>query len=206
MNGPVTWSFTTDPLQPAVSFHTPASGANGVAVSSTPTATFNEAVQPSTIRLHAHQQRGTSVAGDALLQQHDRHRDVHAERTAGLRHDLHGHRQRGQRHRSATPMRSAFSWSFTTDPLQPAVSSHTPASNATGVAVSTAPTATFNEAVQSSTISFTLTSSAGASVAGHSVVQQHHQHRDLHADRTARVRHDLYGHGQRGRRRGRGCP
>ena len=42
--GPVSWSFTTDPLQPACIHKSPASGATGVAVSPL-TATFNEAVQ-----------------------------------------------------------------------------------------------------------------------------------------------------------------
>ena len=69
-------------------------------------------------------------------------------------------------------MSGSVTWSFTTDPLQPAVSSHTPASGATGVAVSTPPTATFNEAVQSSTISFTLDHQLGDFGAGGSVLQQ----------------------------------
>ena len=50
--------------------------------------------------------------------------------------------------------------------VAPTVSSESPASGSTNVAVSTAPTATFNEAVQSSTISFTLTNPSGSSVAG----------------------------------------
>ena len=54
-------------------------------------------------------------------------------------------------------MSGPFSWSFTTDPAQPKVTSETPASGATDVAVSTTATATFNEAVQSGTITFTLT-------------------------------------------------
>ena len=48
----------------------------------------------------------------------------------------------------------------------PTVTSETPASGATSVAMSMVPTATFNEAVQASTISFTLKSSSGSSVAG----------------------------------------
>jgi hypothetical protein len=46
----------------------------------------------------------------------------------------------------------------------PAVTSQTPASGATGVAVSAPITATFNEAVQQSAISFTLTGPGGAAV------------------------------------------
>ena len=57
-------------------------------------------------------------------------------------------------------MSGPFTWTFTTDATQPAVSSHTPASSATGVAVSTAPTAVFNEAVQSNSITMTLATSS----------------------------------------------
>ena len=63
-------------------------------------------------------------------------------------------------------MTGPFSWSFTTGPA-PAVTSETPNSGATGVATSTALTATFNEAVQASTItssSLLLKSSSGATV------------------------------------------
>ena len=52
----------------------------------------------------------------------------------------------------------------TTLATPPAVTSETPASGATGVAASAPITATFNEAVQPSTISFTLTGPGGAPV------------------------------------------
>jgi hypothetical protein len=52
----------------------------------------------------------------------------------------------------------------TTLAMTPVVTSHTPGSGATGVAVSAPITATFNEAVQPSTISFTLTGPGGAAV------------------------------------------
>ena len=51
-------------------------------------------------------------------------------------------------------------------PVTPSVTSETPASGASNVAVSTAPTVTFNEAMQSSTISLTLENSSGSSMAG----------------------------------------
>ena len=70
----------------------------------------------------------------------------------------------GVKDMAGDPMSSPFSWSFTTGPA-PAVTSETPASGATGVSVSTTATATFNEAVQSSTINFTLTPSVGSPVA-----------------------------------------
>ncbi len=54
----------------------------------------------------------------------------------------------------------------TTDTITPAVTSTTPASGQGSVAASAAPTATFNEPVQSGTINFTLTPSGGSAVAG----------------------------------------
>jgi hypothetical protein len=52
------------------------------------------------------------------------------------------------------------------DTSAPVVTSTAPASGATGVAVSTAPAATFSKAVQASTISFTLKDAAGNAVTG----------------------------------------
>ncbi len=52
-------------------------------------------------------------------------------------------------------MSSPFSWSFTTS-AAPSVTSFTPTTGATGVALSTPVTATFNEAVQSGSIVFAL--------------------------------------------------
>src|SRR5262249_61818425 len=49
----------------------------------------------------------------------------------------------------------------------PVVSSTTPASGATAVAVAAAPTATLNKAIQASTVSLTLTDSTTNPVAGH---------------------------------------
>jgi len=50
--------------------------------------------------------------------------------------------------------------------VPPAVTSVTPASGATGVAVSAAPSATFSQAVTPGTVSFTVKSSGGTAVAG----------------------------------------
>jgi hypothetical protein len=61
----------------------------------------------------------------------------------------------------ATPV----SWSFTTA-VAPTVTARTPASGATNISRSTAITATFNEDVLSSSISFVLKDQAGNTVAG----------------------------------------
>jgi hypothetical protein len=57
-------------------------------------------------------------------------------------------------------------YSQTAGSTPPTVTSVTPASGATGVAVSVAPTATFNQAVTPSTVSFTVKTSGGTTVPG----------------------------------------
>ncbi len=164
MSAPVSWSFTTDPLQPAVTGHTPATGATGVAVSTTVTATFNEAVQASTISFALKNSAGTAVA--ATVGYDSATDTVTLTPGAALAYQTtYTATVSGALDTAGDPMSAPVSWSFTTDPLQPAVTGHTPATGATGVAVSTTVTATFNEAVQASTISFALKNSAGTAVA-----------------------------------------
>src|SRR5208282_2920375 len=163
MSGPVTWSFTTDAVQPAVASHTPLSGATGVAVSSPLTATFNEAVQSNTISFTLANSAGASVP--ATLSYNSSNFTVTLTPNSALAYGTtYTATVSGAKDTAGDPMAAAVSWSFTTDAAQPAVASHTPLSGATGVAVSSPLTATFNEAVQSSTISFTLANSAGTSV------------------------------------------
>ena len=140
MSGSTSWSFTTDALQPAVSSHTPASGATGVAVSSAVTATFNEAVQSGTISFTLATSAGTSVAG-ALSYNSSTNTETFTPSAALAYGTTYTATVSGAKDTAGDPMSGSTSWSFTTEPLQPAVSSHTPASGATGVAVSTAPSA-----------------------------------------------------------------
>src|SRR5207237_230464 len=63
---------------------------------------------------------------------------------------------------------SAFSWSFTTVNVAPTVTANTPANNATGVAATVAPRATFSRAMDASTITrstFTTLFRGGSPVA-----------------------------------------
>ncbi len=163
MSGPVTWSFTTDKVQPAVTSYTPASGAIGVAVSSPVTATFNEAVQSNTISFTLTNNAGTSVP--ATVSYNSSNNTVTLTPSSALAYGTtYTATVSGAKDTAGDPLAAPVSWSFTTDAVQPAVASHTPLSGATGVAVSSPVTATFNEAVQSSTISFTLTNNAKTSV------------------------------------------
>jgi methionine-rich copper-binding protein CopC len=163
MSGTVSWSFTTDAKQPAVSSYTPASGATGVAVSSPLTATFNEAVQSSTINFTLATSSGTSVP--ATLSYNSSNFTITLTPSSALAYGTtYTATISGAQDIAGDPMSGTVSWSFTTDAKQPAVSSYTPASGATGVAVSSPLTATFNEAVQSNTINFALTTGSGSSV------------------------------------------
>ena len=165
MSGSTTWTFTTDALQPAVTSHTPATGATGVAAASTVSATFNEAVQTGTITFTLTPSGGAAVAG-TLSYVSSTNTAVFTPSTPLAMNTTYTATVSGAEDADGDPMSGSTSWSFTTDALQPAVSSHTPASGATGVTVSAAPSATFNEAVQSGTVSFTLATSAGTTVAG----------------------------------------
>src|SRR5205085_1016013 len=63
---------------------------------------------------------------------------------------------------------SAYSWQFTTVNAAPTVTANSPANNATGVATSVAPTATFSSALSlhaALPICFTLTPAGGSPVA-----------------------------------------
>ena len=211
MAAPVTWSFTTDSTQPVVTSHTPASAATGVAVSATPTATFNEAVQSGTITFTLVTSTGTAVPGTASYSSTTN--AVTFKPTAALAYGTtYTATVGGAEDSHGDPMAAPVTWSFTTDPTQPSVTSYTPASAGKGVAasgasavpVSTTPSATFNEAVQSGTITFTLATSTGTAVAGTTSYQRDNRHRDVQANRGPGLRHDLYrdrkrgpGHGRR---------
>ena len=199
MSGSTAWSFTTDALQPAVSSHTPASGATGVAVSALPSATFNEAVQSGTVSFTLATSAGTTVAGTASYNSAT-NTETFTPTSPLVYGTTYTATVSGAKDTAGDAMSGPVTWSFTTDPLQPSVSSYTPASGATGAAVSSAPTATFNEAVQLSTITFTLANSAGTAIAGAVDLQHHDEHGDIHTELSTCVRNDLHGHRQRGQR------
>ena len=173
MTAPFSWSFTTAAAPPAVTppavtSETSASGATNVAVSTAPTATFDEAVQPSTISFTLQNTSGSPVA--ATVTYNSSNDTATLTPSAALANSTtYTATVSGATDSAGDPMTSAVSWSFTTAAAAaaaaPTVTSETPASAATSVAMSMAPTATFNEAMQAGTISFTLKSSSGT-VAG----------------------------------------
>ena len=145
-------AYQAGPVTPAVTSETPASGATNVAVSTAPTATFNEAVQPSTISFTLENSSGSSVAGSVSYNS-TTNVTTFTPTSALADNTTYTATVSGAESTSGVSMTAPFSWSFTTaaappSVTPPAVTSETPASGATNVAVSTAPTATFNEAVQ----------------------------------------------------------
>ena len=171
------WTFTTaaaaDTTPPAVSSVTPTAGSTTAAVNTPVTATFNEPVSSASLTTTSFTLKngGASIAGtvsvigsaatfhptSALLNG----TTYTATVTTGVT-DLAGN-----------ALGSDYTWSFTTgstaDTTPPAVSSTSPGSGASGIAITSAVTATFNERLDPSTVttaSFTLKNASNAPVAG----------------------------------------
>ncbi len=141
---------------PVVTGETPAANATGVATNSTVTATFNEAVQASTItttNFVLKSSGGTTVTATAS---YNSTTDTATLTPSSLLATSTKYTATisGVLSSTGVAMTAPFSWSFTTGPA-PAVTSETPKSAATGVATNSTVTATFNEAVQASTITTT---------------------------------------------------
>ncbi len=163
MASPFSWSFKTGPA-PTVVRHTPASAANGVAVSSAITATFNEAVQFNTINYTFLSSSGTSVAAKASY--NSANFTMTLTPTSPLAYNTKYTVAIIQAWDTAGDwMAAPSSWSFTTDVAPPSIKATSPANGATNVPITTTVSATFNEAVQSGTIKFTLKTSTGTTVA-----------------------------------------
>ena len=154
---------------PVVTGETPASGATGVATNTGVTATFNEAVQASSITTTTFTLKnssGTAVAGTVAYNSSTNTATLTP--SAALAYSTtYTATVSAAESTSGTAMTAPMNWSFTTaaaTPTAPVVTSTTPASGATGVPVNTTVTGTFSEAVQASTISFVLENSAGTTV------------------------------------------
>jgi hypothetical protein len=159
-------AFQAAPLIPTLIGVTPLPNASDLSVTTSLTANFNEPVQAGTIGF-------TLMSGDtsvpATLSYNDTLDTATLTPTAPLAASTtYTAIVSDAENESGTTMVNPYSWFFTTtsNTLIPTVTSQTPAGNATGVAVSSPVSATFNEGVQADTIAFTLTSGAGISVPG----------------------------------------
>ena len=155
----------TDTTKPTVTSQTPAPGATGVASNTDVTAVFSEAVQAATPALQLTGPGSTNVAGTTTYDSASR--TATFSPTAALSASTtYTARASGAKDTAGNTM-DAVTWTFTTaaaDVTKPTVTARTPVSGATGVAASAAPTATFSEAVQQSSISFELRNAGGTVV------------------------------------------
>ena len=141
----------------------PGQNASNVNVSTTATATFNEAVQPSTITFTLTPKGGSPVAAsDSYNTSTD---TVTLTPKSALAYNTsYTVTVSGAKSTTGVIMSSPFSWSFTTEVKPPSITSESPANKAPNVSVTTKVTATFNEAVQASSIVFTLKNHSGGTV------------------------------------------
>jgi hypothetical protein len=113
----VVFSQSAGSTPPAVTSVTPGNGATGVAVSVTPTATFSEAVQPSTVSLTVQDSGGHAVAGTVSFNGADTMATFTPTNplTGGTSYTA---TVSGAQNDSGTSMSSPFSWNFTTSGAQ----------------------------------------------------------------------------------------
>jgi len=179
----VSWSFTTiggpDTSAPTVASVTPTSGATGIALNTTVTATFSEAMDSTTINTSTIELRAPgNVLVTANVTYDSATRTATLQPTAALIQTTTytatvkgGATDPRVKDLAGNALAANFTWSFTTttpDTTPPTVSSVTPTSGATGVAATTAVTAVFSEAMDATTIgttSFELRNPSNALVA-----------------------------------------
>jgi hypothetical protein len=166
------WSFTTITPAPTVTAVVPANAATNVPIGQVLSATFNEAMNPASISATTFTVTGpggAAVAGTVAYS------GVVATftPTANLANSTvyTATISTGATSVAGIPLAAAYVWTFTTITPAPSVIATVPVNTATGVLVSQALTATFNEAMACSTLaspatSFTLTGPGTTAVAG----------------------------------------
>ncbi len=168
----VSWMFTTALPAPTVTSTTPANGATGVALNTSPTATFSQTMNPTTINTTTFtlRQAGTPIAGVVSLNGAGTTATFNptANLTAGLVYTATI--TTGAQGTNGVALATNFVWTFTAlgGGAAPTVTSTTPLTGATNVALTVSPTATFSQAMNPATINtttFTLTQ-AGNPIAG----------------------------------------
>jgi hypothetical protein len=156
---------------PSVSSTSPASNATGVAVNTVITATFSKAMDSTTINTSTFMLKDSSanlVAGTVSYDSATYTATFTPSANLSYGTTYTASISKGAKDTGGNSMAADYTWSFTTA-TAPSVSSTSPASNATGVAVNTVITATFSKAMDSTTINtstFMLKDSSANLVAG----------------------------------------
>ena len=177
---PFTWSFTTsaapDTTAPTVSTVFPANGATMVAINTAITASFSEAMAPASITAASFTlacPAGTPFTGTVSYATSGNVASFTPNAPLPSSTTCAATITTGARDLAGNALAAPFNWSFTTsaapDTTAPTVSTVFPASGATMVAINTAITASFSEAMNAASIttaSFTLACPAGTAVTG----------------------------------------
>jgi hypothetical protein len=171
------WSFTTsaaaDTTPPSVTSVAPANAASDIAVNTSLTANFDEAVDPLTVTgaTFTLKNGATSVAGSVSASGATATFKASAPLANGTTYTAT--LTTGVKDLAGNSLSSNYSWSFTTgaaaDTAAPTVSGTSPSNNETGVAVTAAVTATFSEPLDAATVTtatFSVKDAANAAVAG----------------------------------------
>ncbi len=170
-----TWTFTTAMAPPpTVTAVTPTTGSTGVAVTTAVSATFNQVMNGSTITGSTFTlvpQSGSGVSGSITYNAASNTATLTPSQNLAYNTTYTATLTTGVQAATGTALASNYTWSFTTTaPPTPTVAVTVPANGATNVNVSSALTATFSLAMDSTTITtstFTLsTTSGGTSIAG----------------------------------------
>ncbi len=175
-----TWTFTTttapDTTPPTVLSTSPVNGASGVALSAALAALFSEPMNNATLTAStftlAETSSGTPVSGSVGVSGNTATFTPSAALIGSTQYTATI--TTGALDAAGNALAAPFSWSFTTtappDTTPPTVLSTTPVNGASGVALSTAPTATFSEPMNNATLTastFTLAeTSSGTPVSG----------------------------------------
>ena len=161
------------PTPPTVTATTPGSAATGVAVSSAVTATFSVAMNSSSITTSTFTltpQGGTAVSGAVSYSSATNTATFTPGAALANNTTYTATITTGATNSSGTALAANYSWSFTTVAAPaPTITAVSPTTGSTGVAITTALTATFSEAMNASTITastFTLAAQGGAAVSG----------------------------------------
>lgn len=164
MAAPVSWSFTT--IKPTVTGETPAPGASNVARTVAPTFTFNESVLSTSIGFNLVSASNQAVSG-TISYNDSAHTATFTPAAPLAASTTYMASVNSATDASGNGLAAPVSWSFTTAaPVLPTVVNETPTINASNVPLTSTVSATFNEAILPSTLTFTVVDPANNPVAG----------------------------------------
>ncbi|WP_142062050.1 DUF4082 domain-containing protein [Pseudarthrobacter sp. B4EP4b] len=158
---------TSSTVAPAVAAAAPAPGATAVALDVRPNVTFNQAVTAASVAFAVKDPAGAAVGGSASYNSAT-NTATFTPATALAYQTEYTATVSGATNSAGQTMSAPYTWTFTTAaaPAGPRVTSVSPANNTASVGVAVKPSATFDQAVNPSSVLFTLKDAAGATVGG----------------------------------------